>query len=220
MISFSKTIFKYIKKIFDFILDTIKTIFITGLVTLLPITLTVGLFAFSWNMLKGWLEPLEKIQPEILKHVPHSGIILAILFIFITGTILKLFVLHSIIHFFESILERIPLVRSVYSGIKRIIQAFSVHDKESFKQVVLVEFPRKGIYSIGFLTSKFPKELSPDKEEDFCHVYIPTTPNPTTGYLIIIPSQSIKKINLTRQEAMALIISGGIIQPDRLAEKK
>ena len=213
MISFSKTIFKYIKKIFDFILDTIKTIFITGLVTLLPITLTVGLFAFSWNMLKGWLEPLEKIQPEILKHVPHSGIILAILFIFITGTILKLFVLHSIIHFFESILERIPLVRSVYSGIKRIIQAFSVHDKESFKQVVLVEFPRKGIYSIGFLTSKFPKELSPDKEEDFCHVYIPTTPNPTSGFLLMIPKEELVYLDMTFEEASKFIVSAGTSNP-------
>ena len=211
-----KIFYHGIKKFIFFILETIKTIFINGFLTLLPITLTVAIFSFTWKIISNWIEPLEKIRPAFLDKIPYSEMILVLLIIFITGTILKLFVLRSVIHYFESVLEKIPLVRNVYSGIKQLVIAFGAQDKASFKEVVIVEFPRKGIYSIGFLTSKLPQELSPNKEVDFCNVYVPTTPNPTTGYLIIVPCDNIQKINLTRQEAMALIISGGIIKPDRL----
>jgi uncharacterized membrane protein len=220
MLKFFVIIYKVIKGFFVFILETIKAIFLTGFLTLLPITLTVALFAFSWRVIQGWLEPLNRIRPAIFEQIPHAELILVLLFIFITGTILKLFVMRSAINILESILEKIPLVRSVYGGIKRIVNAFGTQDKESFRQVVLVEYPRNGVYCIGFLTSEFPQELSPDTKQEFSHVYIPTTPNPTTGYLAIIPAEQITKISLSRQEAMALIISGGIIKPTRFKRKR
>ena len=219
MTKIARNIIMFIKKFFSVILDTIKTIFLNGFLSILPITLTFALFAFSWNIIRNWIEPLNKIKPEFLEQIPHSEVIIVLLFIFTIGTILKLFVMRSLINLFESILVRIPLVRNVYGGIKQLVSAFGTQDKDSFKQVVLVEFPRKGIYSIGFMTSHFPEELSPNNSKDFYNVYIPTTPNPTTGYLSIFPGNEITKINLTRQEAMALIISGGIIKPDRLNTK-
>ena len=117
---------------------------------------------------------------------------------------------------FEEILFKVPLVRPIYSGIKQLIHAFSIQDKITFKKVVLVEFPRTGIYSLGFLTSELPVSIAPTTETKFYNVFIPTTPNPTSGYFIILSEKDFKEVDLTRQEAMAMIISGGIIQPERL----
>ena len=219
MIQITKSIFNFFVKLLYIILGTIKKIFLNGLIALLPITLTFAIFSFSWRIVINWLEPIKNFKPEIIQQIPHSEVILIIAFIFAIGTLLKIFVLKSLINLFESILEKIPLVRNVYGGIKQLVNAFGIQDKDSFKQVVLVEFPRKGLYSIGFLSSNVQKELAPSQDEDFCHVYIPTTPNPTTGYLVIMSAKSVREINLTRQEAMALIISGGIIKPGRFSKK-
>ena len=102
---------------------------------------------------------------------------------------------------------------------KKLVQAFSVQDKISFKQVVLVEFPRLGIYSLGLLTSELRQDLAPDKDKKFFNIFIPTTPNPTSGYFVILPQDQVTIIDITRQEAMAMIISGGIIQPERFSKE-
>jgi uncharacterized membrane protein len=102
----------------------------------------------------------------------------------------------------------------VYSGIKKLVDAFSFQDKVSFSKVVMVEFPRTGIYSIGFLANELDEKISPDTSKKYYSIFIPTTPNPTSGFLVLLPEDQITIINITRQEAMAMIISGGIIQPD------
>lgn len=202
------------QKIFRFI----GSIFIKGLLTILPITLTIAVFSVSFKLLKGWLHPLYELEPEFLKNIPFSEFLLAVTVILIVGTILNFFFLSQIFHFVESLIFRLPLIRPIYSGIKQLVNAFNPQDNVSFKQVVILEFPRKGIYSIGFMTSEFPADLSPDKTHKYYNVFVPTTPNPTTGFFFLVAQDQIQPINLTRQEAMALIISGGIIQPDRFTQ--
>lgn len=197
------------------ILGTIRSTFFNGFFTLLPITLTMFLFSFSFRLIKSWLEPLHAMQPEILRQIPHSEIVLVFVVIFIVGIILKLFIMQTLISFFESIFERLPLISTVYTGIKQLVHAFSSHDKLSFKKVVLLEFPRKDMYSLGFLTSELPKALTPKQQERVYSIFVPTTPNPTTGYFVVAPEKDFTVVDLTTQEAMALIISGGIIQPTR-----
>jgi uncharacterized membrane protein len=169
-----------IRDFFNGIIRYIWSFFISGLLTLLPITITFGIFSFSFRLIKGWLTPLRSCQECIpyLKNIPHAEIILAIGFVFLAGIILKSFIIRSVINFFEMILEQLPLVRPVYTGVKQLVKAFSPDDAMSFKQVVLVEFPRPGVYSIGFQTSELAKELSPDTEHIFYNIFIPTTPNP------------------------------------------
>ena len=91
---------------------------------------------------------------------------------------------------------------------------------KSFKHVVLIEFPRKDIYSIGFMTSEVPAQLSPNKNHTYYNIFLPTTPNPTAGFFLMVDKNNVQITNLSRQEAMALIMSGGIILPDHLSEKK
>lgn len=220
---------RHIKRFFHHLVDGIWSLFLNGLITLLPIVLTFGIFALTLKVLRSWLQPIKEWQPvladrvpylaTIFSYVPFAEIILAILIIILVGTILKLFVLHSLINAIEGILFRVPLIRTVYAGIKQLVNALNPANEMSFQKVVLIEFPRKGIYSLGFMTNQLQSDLAPnDGTNHFC-VYVPTTPNPTSGFVVIVSDDQIIPTELTRQEAMALIISGGIIQPERFARQ-
>lgn len=204
------------KSFFGTICSLIKSFFINGLLTILPIAITLSFFSFMFRLFKSWLAPLQELDIPYLNIIPHGEIILVIVLIFAAGVILKSFIIQSVVDLFELLLSNIPIIYPVYTGVKQLIHAFSPNGKETFKQVVLVEFPLKGTYSLGFLTSELKKELSPNKKEPFYNIFVPTTPNPTTGYFVIVPNQNFTTVDLTTEEAMALIISGGIIQPDRL----
>lgn len=198
------------------VFNYVKIIFIEGLLTILPITLTFALFSFFFKLFKKWLTPIYLLEPEYLQRIPHSEIILVITIILIIGAVFRAFFIRSFLHMLEHLLARIPLVNQVYSGIKQLVQAFTMPEKLSFTKVVYVEFPRTGIYSLGFLTGEVKKDLGPNQEQQYYSVFIPTTPNPTTGFLIVVPESECIMTDFTRQEAMSLIISGGIVQPERL----
>lgn len=190
------------------------SVFLNGLLTILPLTITIALFHLSFSLLERWLRPIAQLRPAFLDCIPHAELILVVLLLFIIGAFVKVVILRSFVHALEGFIKKIPLIRPIYAGIQQLVHAFGSQDATSFKQVVLVEFPRNGVYSIGFLTSELPQALQPTSIP-LLHVFIPTTPNPTTGYLILVPKDQITKIDLTRQEAMALIISGGIILPEK-----
>lgn len=207
-----------LKQSLQSLFHTIRSVFLSGLFTILPITLTIALFNVSFRLLKNWVEPINRLHIPFINAIPHADVVLVICLIFFVGIILHFFVIKSFIHALESILFRLPLVRSVYSGFKQLVFAFDPHNKVSFKKVVLVQFPRAGMYSVGFLTGEFSETLSPEKEKELHTVFVPTTPNPTTGFFVILPKEEIQIIDLTQQEAMTLIISGGIIQPKRFVK--
>ena len=208
------------KNIVSSILHHLKSIFLNGLLTILPITCTIALFLFSYRLLRSWLSPIYNLEPFCLQSIPGSEIILVIILTMLIGALIKLFVLEPLIHYIESIFFKIPLTRPIYSGIKQLVQAFTVQDKLTFKKVVFVEFPRLGSYSIGFLTSELPLTVSPRKDKRYFNVFIPTTPNPTSGFLIQVSEEDIFQVDMSRQEAMSLVISGGIVLPDRLLNNK
>lgn len=200
--------------------NSIKSIFLNGLLTLLPVTLTFLLFRATFSLVKGWLAPLQSLKPDYLVDIPYVEFILVLLFIFLVGLVLKFFLLKRLVHTIEEgIILRLPLVRPIYTGIKQLAQALTSQDTQSINKVVILEFPSQGIYSIGFLTGEFPKELAPSKDKKYFSIYVPTTPNPTTGYFIILEAGKFQTTNLTRQEAMAIIISGGIIKPETLSKQ-
>lgn len=197
------------------LLNKIKSIFINGLLTLLPVTLTYLLFKSTFCLVRGWLEPLQSLKPEYLKNIPFVEFLLVLAFIFVFGLVLKMFVLGKIIKAIEEeVILKLPLVRSVYTGLKQLAHALTSQDAQSLNnKVVILEFPGAGINSIGFLTGQFPSEYSPDQNKKYFSIYVPTTPNPTTGFFVILEEGKFTSIDLTRQEAMAMIISGGIIKP-------
>lgn len=202
------------------ILNEIKSIFLNGFLTLLPITVTFLLFRAAFRVIAHWIAPLHKFQPEFLQKIPYSEFLLVILFIFLLGIILKFFILKRIIHSVEdAVFYRVPILKTVYSGIKQIIHAVTQQDQLSFKKVIAVEFPRQGVYSIGFLTSEFPKNILPNSQIEYYNVFIPTT-HLIAGNYIIVPREQIIETDITKQEAMSLIISGGIVKPERLFKQR
>lgn len=194
------------------------SLFLNGLLTLLPMALTVAIFSSSFKLLVGWLTPVQRlVHATPLGWIPYAEVMVSILCIFVVGLIVRIFIFRSILDAIEHLISKIPLIRQIYAGLKQLVNAFNVQDKLSFKQVVLVEFPRPGVYSLGFVTSELPVDLAPVSSTVFFNVFIPTTPNPTSGFFVILPEKDIVHIDISRQEAMSMIISGGIIQPQRFS---
>lgn len=208
------------KTAFQKFYDSAKSLFISGFFALLPLAITFAIFAFLYRTAKSWCSPVFYILPLPLKTVPGVELIIVLLFIIGMGAILRFFIMKPLVEMFEGLLGKVPLVRQVYFGIKQLLGAFSPKDKNHFQHVVLVEFPRRGTFSLGFLTNELHSDISPKSESGspairYFNVFVPHTPNPTTGFFIIVPEPECHQTPLTRQEAMAIIISGGIIQPDR-----
>lgn len=205
------------------ILGELKSIFLNGLFTLLPLALTIALFGFALKIIHSWSRPVYCIMPCALQRIPYSEVIVVIITILTVGAILKYLLLQPLVEFVERhFFGNIPLVRQVYFGIKQLVNVMSPKDEVAtqFQKVVLVEFPRPGIYAIGLVTGVTPARMIPGVTETktYYNVFVPTTPNPTTGFFFVVAETECKQTNLTRQEAMALVISGGIIQPDRFEQ--
>jgi uncharacterized membrane protein len=195
-------------------IQIIKKVLLHGLFTLLPTVITVALLHLIFKLVKSWLTPLYKIEPAFLQQIPHSEILLTFVIIFITGLLYEWF-LQPIIHRIEiSILKKIPLLSLIYFGVKRLTEALTAHDKHALQQVMLVPFPAPGTYSIGFLTGEEtpPWSSLPPK---YLGLFVPHTPNPTTGFYIIVPEEQCIPLDISRQEAMTIVISGGLMPPQR-----
>ena len=206
---------KKIKSYAKRILHSGSKLFISGFLTLLPLTLTYSVFAFSFKIIKNLFEPLTLLQHKIpfLRNIPHAEIVLALVLVILAGIFLRSFIIQSLFHLFESQINKIPLIRPVYSGTKQLVNAFSPKDGEGFQKVVLVEFPSQGTFCYGFQTNAVPSPLAPDHSASFIGVFVPTSPNPTSGFFIMVKKEQIQNVDITPQEAMALIISGGIVYP-------
>jgi len=203
------------KNFFKQVIEFLRSLFLNGLLIVLPITLTFLLFNASFKLIKRWLLPLQNFLPNSFLAIPHSEFLVVIGSVLLIGVVVKFFVLKPIINLIEEqFLLKIPLVRPIYSGIKQLVTAFTSKDQLTFNTVVLLEFPSSGIYSIGFMTGEFPLPVNGD-DRKYYNIYVPTTPNPTTGFFVLLPEGKFRVIDLTRQEAMSIIISGGIIKPER-----
>lgn len=195
-------------------LSMLRSLFISGLLMLLPVALTVFIFQVAFELVRACIAPLRYLEPTTLRSVPYIEFALAIALILLVGLILRVFVFKQLVHALERLITRVPLVRPVYSGLKHIIHAFSKQDAESFQQVVFIEFTRPGAYCIGFVTGTLSPNLSPDSSQTYYNIFIPHTPNPTGGFYFIATAKDFKVAKLTVQEAMTLVLSGGIVQPD------
>ena len=190
----------------------IKYYIFTGLISILPIALTywiiLKLFQFFSN-------PGAKIVAVIFKdHIPQyipelAGFILTISFIYLTGILISNVLGKQIYAWFEKILSSIPFVNTVYITIKQITSHISDPNRRAFEKVVFIEYPRKGIWTISMVTG----ESNNEHGELYYHIFVPTTPNPTSGYLLYIPKKDTRQADMSVEEAMKIIISGGMLAP-------
>jgi len=208
-----------------------KKYFITGLVILLPLAVTVAIVVFIVNFLtkpfvgivSHFLHNLSLLNEGFLFMSPHQVVlygskllILICLFLFtlLLGMFARWFFFRSLLNLSDRILERIPLINKVYKTTQEIIKTIFVTDKNSFKQVVMAPFPKKGTYVMGLISRESPKICSEKTGENMFSVLIPTTPNPTTGFLLIYKKSELIFLDLKPEQAIKYIVSCGVITPE------
>ena len=201
----------------------LKNIFLTGLAVIVPVGLTLYILVFLIGMMDGLLTLVpQRYHSTALFgfHMPGMGIIITILLIFIFGLMTKSIIGNRIVVFGERLLDKIPFVRSIHMAIKKIVDSMVFYRSRGFKKVVLVEFPRRGAYALAFMTG-IPGENIQQKTGQRCvSVYVPTTPNPTSGYFIIYPETEVIEMDMSVEEAFTLIISCGIVNPPEPLQKE
>ncbi len=194
----------------------IKNYFLTGLLVILPIFVTVYVI---WFLIRVMDVVLKYIPPKYLPEtylpfqIPGLGLILVIILIFAVGLLTRNLAGRRVVHIWENMVDRIPLVRIIYSGVKQLLEAFFIQKNQAFKRVALLEYPRRGAYVIGFITGESRGEVQSKTNKNMMNVFVPTTPNPTSGFYILIPEDELIVLNMTVEDAFKLIISGGIFSP-------
>lgn len=154
-------------------------------------------------------------QPEQLIgiHLPGLGVLLSLLLLLITGIVATNFFGQRLVSWSESVLDKIPLVRSIYNATKQVIQAIFATNGEAFRKVLLVEYPRKGLWSLAFQTGVTSPEIKRHTGDEMVSIFIPTTPNPTSGFLMMVPKSEVIELTMSIDEALKFIISLGVMQP-------
>ncbi|MDD5712398.1 MAG: DUF502 domain-containing protein [Smithellaceae bacterium] len=194
----------------------IKNIFLAGLAVVIPIGLTIYILFFLIAMMDDLLQVIPvAYQPDTLLHfhIPGLGAIALVIIILISGLLVRSYVGNKMVSWGEGLVERIPVVKNLYHPIKQIVDSMFAKRSRSFKKVVLVEFPRKGLYAPGFITGAAVGEIEEKIGKKCVGVFVPTTPNPTSGYLIICPEDELIPLQMTVEEAFTFIVSVGIVAP-------
>jgi len=208
------------------LLARLRASFLTGLVVIAPVGLTVWLV---WSLI-GWVDgfvlPLVPydFQPEkyIRINLRGVGVIFFLIFTIVVGWIAKGLIGKSLINFAESLVNRMPVVRSIYSGVKQIAETVFAQSERSFEKACLIEYPRKGIWAIGFVSIKAKGEVAmrAGTGGDLVGVFVPTTPNPTSGFLLFFPREDVIELDMSIEEAAKLVISAGLVYPGEAAPKE
>tara|TARA_B100000029_G_scaffold402162_1_gene401567 strand:+ start:875 stop:1492 length:618 start_codon:yes stop_codon:yes gene_type:complete len=196
------------------ILTRFRNNFITGIVVLIPIGITIYLTIFLASITSKILP--KEINPNhyLPYNIPGVEIITAIILITLIGWLSLSFIGKRLLNLFDRIFNRIPILRTIYSAIGQMTETFTKGDKQK-KNVVLVEYPRKGSWAVGFATKENAGEISSKTKQNLVNVFVPTTPNPTSGFLLMFPKEEVIYLDLTFEEASKFIVSAGTSNPKK-----
>ena len=195
----------------------LRTIIVAGLLVWIPLGLTIFVIKLLIDLLgQTYLLIPPALRPENLigTEIPGIGVIVAIIVVLLTGLVTANYFGKRIVQSWDAFLDRIPLIRSIYSPLKKFSELVLSDQTQSFSKVLLIEYPRKGIYSLCFQTSKELGEVQNQDGEEMVCVYIPTTPNPTSGYIVLVPQNEVKELKMSVEDALKMIISLGVVVPD------
>lgn len=199
-------------------MSKLRGAFVRGFAVIVPVALTYWFFRALLNAIDSILAPV--FEYVLGRQIPGIGFISMVVIVLIVGLLSRNLVGRVLVKWFEKLVQTVPFVRGVYSAIKDLIGAFTVGGKgTTFRQVVLVEYPRTGLFTIAFVTNEMQFCYSNKKTIDFVNVYIPNPPNPTSGILILVPKNDAVVLDLTIEQGLKLVLSGGIVTPDVLAQK-
>lgn len=193
----------------------IRSYLLAGLVVWLPILVTFVLLRFIIDILDKTIALLpHAYQPEQLVgfHMPGLGVLFSLVLLLITGIVATNFLGQRLVSWSELVLAKIPLVRSIYNATKQMIQTILATNSESFRKVLLVEYPRKGLWSVAFQTGMTHVEINQKTGVEMVSIFIPTTPNPTSGFLMMVPKDDVIELSMSIDEALKFVISLGTLK--------
>ena len=188
-----------------------------GLVVLVPVVITIWVLNILFSSVDGIISPL--FDRLLNRHIPGLGFITMIVLIFVVGALSRNLIAIWLFKVFERILSSLPIARTIYTAMKDLIGAFQPGGKgRSFRRVVLLEYPRQGLLTIGFVTNEISvRDGTPSS--DMISVYIPNPPNPTSGFLVLVPREHTKTLNMSVEEGLKLVLSGGIVTSGSISVK-
>ena len=195
----------------------IRSWFFTGILVMTPLILTIYVVWAFITFVDNLVVPIVPYyyRPSTYLPFPIPGLGLIIVFIFTTfvGILATGLFGRTLIRLWENILSRMPVVRSVYSAIKQILETVMATQSDAFRQAVLVEYPRKDIWAIGFVTGSTKGEVGENVNKKMVNVFMPTTPNPTSGFLLFFPEKDLIFLKMSVEDALKLVVSGGMVIP-------
>ena len=198
-------------------LRRIRRYVVAGLLVWLPVGATIVVVAFLIDLMDRVLFLIPPpYRPEALIgfRIPGLGAVLALVVLILTGMLVANLIGRRMVNSYESLVAQIPLVRTVYGAVKRFAELVLSDSSESFKKVLLIEYPRKGLYSLCFRTSEHPPEAEARTDREMIAVFLPTTPNPTSGFMLFVPAEDVVELDMSVEEALKMIISLGVVVPE------
>tara|TARA_R110001583_G_scaffold195118_1_gene369317 strand:+ start:58757 stop:59383 length:627 start_codon:yes stop_codon:yes gene_type:complete len=194
----------------------VKKYFITGLLIWIPLTITFMVLAWIINTLDQillWLPTGSQPRDVLGFNIPGIGVLASLLIVFFTGLVAANVLGQKVVQLWEGILARIPVVKSIYYSVKQVSDTLFSSSGQAFRKALLVQYPRQGSWTIAFLTGKPGGDAAKHLEGDFVSVYVPTTPNPTSGFFLMMPKEDVIELEMSVDEALKYIISMGVVSP-------
>lgn len=198
------------------VLDTIKRHFISGVLVVVPLILTFIVLRFLFEAVDGILEPI--LHNLLGYYRTGLGLVTTILIILMVGLLTRNFLGHRLVRFGERILARVPLVRPIYSASKQLLEALTRTNQQSFKEVALIEYPRKGVFQLCFVARRLNITRG-DRSETYVSCFVPSTPTPVSGMVAVVPIDEVMTLDMTVEEGIKFLVSGGVASPDMLTGK-
>lgn len=197
-------------------MKNLRRYFVAGLLVWVPIAVTFLLLRLVVGLMDKtlqWLPPQYRPEEWLPFAVPGLGLLLTLVLVLVTGILAANIVGRSMVRLWESVLKRIPIVRSIYTASKSFAEVVLSDSGQSFKKVLMVEYPRKGIYSLAFQTGTSLGEIEARTGHEVISCFVPTTPNPTSGFIIVVPKEDVIELDMQVDEALKMIISLGVVVP-------
>jgi len=202
------------------VIAKIRRVFLAGLFVSLPLVVTVLLFKFVFEALDNFLG--SAITIVLIKAgaplpqdfiIPGIGVVATLTLVFLIGLFTTNWAGRKLWNIGEWVVGRIPVIRSVYTGAKQVIETFATNSEQAFSKVVMLEYPRKGIYCLAFVTGKTKGEIHLKTGSEFINIFLPTTPNPTSGFFLMIPQEDLIELDMSVEDGIKMIVSGGVVTP-------
>ena len=196
--------------------SSLRRYLIAGLLVWVPLVITVFVIKVLVDLMDRsllLLPPASRPEALIGFNIPGLGLILTAVVVLATGMVVTNLLGRKLVDYWEGLLLRIPIVRSVYSASKQVTETLFSPSGEAFRRVLLVEYPRKGIWSIGFQTNVATGEIQEKTEKEVITLFVPTTPNPTSGFIILVPREDVIELDMNVEDALKLVMSLGVVSP-------